>query len=166
MSQLEFGDINKEDTLAVERDRIKATRDEGTHCRACGQYCKVYPRRIHSTIAKTLIVMSRKYGLNYFHNNEIYQKIPNARGDFYKCVLWGLIEPKPFEGERDDGLSRNGMWRMTVKGIDFVSRQIRISKIVYLYDGKVLGFGAEEVDIVDCLKNKFSYEELMGKKYE
>lgn len=162
MGQLEFGDLNKSDTLRIERDRINREREEGTHCAACGQFCKIYPRQIHSTIARALIEAARSFRFEYFHGNDIRRVVPNMRGDFWKCAAWGLIEPKPSTEKQDNGLVKTGMWKMTEKGMRFVNRQIKIPRVVFVYDTNILGFSEDQVDVVDCLKKKFDYDELMG----
>lgn len=79
---------------------------------------------------------------------------------------WGLIEPKV--GDRDDGSWRNGHYRLTVKGMNFVEGTITIPKYAYLYNQTLYGlsdgdrYPKVDTTIKGSLSKKFDYGELMN----
>ena len=81
-------------------------------------------------------------------------------GDFAKLKFWKLLERQI--GERDDGSARNGYWKITQKGYDFISGKAKIPKFINLYNQKFYGYAGELIDIKEALGNKFNYSELMG----
>lgn len=164
MSQMEFGDLK--DTLREERERIKRDRDAGTTCGACGQFCKAYPRQIHSTMARAIIgafKLVKGEPNTKFHITTV-MKLPgclNVFGDFQKFVYWGLVEEVK-EEPVTTGAKTSGLWQLTAKGINFVRNKERVPKKIYIYNDTVLGHSDEQVQIVDCIKKKFDYHELMN----
>lgn len=167
MKQLEFGDLN--DTLREEQKRIEREREKGTHCQACGQFAKVYPRQIHSTMAVTLIDFYKlsKQDEGFHHVAVIFTKSRTAMhrlngGDWAKLAGWGLIEEQPKDASEKTKRT-SGFWRITEAGKNFVEKRTKVPRYMYVYDDKILGFSeAEVVGILDCLKEKFNYEELMN----
>jgi hypothetical protein len=165
MSQLEFGDLR--DTLRDEKERLLKCRDEGTHCRACGQFVKVYPRQIHSTIARALILgyhLSRRSKDGTFHINDIMRDRDTlkAYGDIQKTRMWDLLDPITSDEPPASGARTLGLWRFLPKGIDFIENKIQIPKYAYVYDNTLLGYSEEKTDIIKCLHKKFNYYELMN----
>lgn len=73
---------------------------------------------------------------------------------------WGLMEHQP--GDRDDGSWRNGHWRLTDSGREFVVGNLSVPKYVRLYNGKRLGLVGPSWSIRDALGKKFNYNELMN----
>lgn len=160
MPQMEFGSLT--DTLKDEVERIKRGREKGLHCRACEQFAKVYPRQIHSTMARAMIYIYRKFKDNWFHITEVDKLITNARSDFHKIAHWGLIEPMPVLPAPKSASPSVGMWRFTDKGMEFIRNEIKVPIKAYIYNDQVLEFGTDYIDIMGCLKNKFNYWELMN----
>jgi hypothetical protein len=154
-------------SLAEGREYIRNGRKEGVTCPCCGQLAKAYNRQIHSTIAKMLI---RIYLLwkssirpdQYHHLSAIIDGI-SATGinDFSKLAYWGLIEEKPRDPENSVNRT-SGYWKITEKGINFVRGTVTVQKYAVIYDNRVLEFRGEQVNIIQCLGKRFSYEELMN----
>ena len=85
-----------------------------------------------------------------------------ASGDTAKLVHWGLIAA--ISGLRDDGSPRNGWWRVTETGQDWVLGRIAVPRYVFLYDSRFLDFdgdGEQRWTVTDALGKKFDYEQLM-----
>lgn len=139
------------------KQRLLSRLDEGTKCPACNQFAKVYRRKITAPMAKVLIAMWRAAGWDFIH----LPSLGLSRGDEAKARYWGLIEEYP-DGEREDGSTRVGVWRLTSKGVSFVHNRLRVPKYALIYDGKCLYLDDDEtVSISDALGTKFNYRELM-----
>ena len=143
---------------------------EGITCPCCNQRVQMYRRSITSAMACALILLSRretKHG-EWIHIEKFLKdidKLPaSICGDVPKLRFWGLIERK--QGERDDGSTRIGCYRLTDKGRDFVNGKITCQKYAKIYNNTLFGFEGENYFIYDCLKNKFNYNELMGRQHE
>src|SRR5271167_915579 len=74
------------------------------------------------------------------------------RGDWAKLRHWGFLIEKP--EVRDDGSKRNGFYKITQRGIDFVHGRIHVRKFIYLYAGQLLNQPCEKtVSIDEALKD-------------
>ncbi len=154
-----------DDSLERERHRIREVidaRGKGTGCGACGQLCQCRPRTIHVTMARFLIGLVRRYEKNnQWHSvHERWAKLIYC-GDVGKLRYWGLAINKELE-ESDGDKRTSGFWKPTTEGIQFVRREITVIKRMWDFDGKVYFSDGPQVDIVDCLNNKFKYSDLMG----
>lgn len=140
-------DANENTTLSESIDWLQDRIEEGAECPCCGQFAKVYQRKINSGIARMLITMSRQ-PQQWCH----MPTLGASGGDPAKARYWGLIE------ESDPP----GHWRLTQLGRDFVANQARVPKFARIYDGRLLGLeGSETVSIIDALGTRFNYDELM-----
>src|SRR5262245_9685330 len=148
--------INDDWTLGQARDWLREHVDDGAPCPLCGQYAKVYRRKLTAHTAVLLIAMYRKAGSNWVH----WPSLGLGHADEAKARYWGLIEAKPDE-IREDGSSRTGWWRLTALGVAFVCNRITIAKYARIYDGRCLGLRGEHVTIGDVLGTKFNYDHLM-----
>ena len=91
-----------------------------------------------------------------------YVHLPTIAGDGCeggKLRYWGLAVEE--SEEREDG-GRSGWWMLTPLGVGFVKNLVRVPSHARVYDGRLLGLVGENVNIVDCLGEKFSYVELMS----
>lgn len=152
--------------LGEARDWLRERVDEGHDCPLCGQFAKVYRRKIHSTMARDLIRLYQRQGMQYAH--VATSLIDSGRGihigDFPKLAHWGLIAEEPIR--REDG-GRAGWWRITDEGRAFIRGVRTVPKYALIYDSRVLGFEGDQVDIHQALGDKFDYHELMrGGVYE
>lgn len=144
----------------IRKTTMIAARDGGgKHCPCCDQYVKVYSRTITSFMARQLIHAYRFFPDEYFHTREMVLGSASA-GDWSKLSYWGLIEPKYHE-EGYNGKKTSGLWRITHTGKRFACNAITLPKYAHVYNSNVLELDGEPVDIIDCLNNKFDYNELM-----
>jgi hypothetical protein len=146
-------------TLGDARKLLRTLVEKGHQCPCCKQFAKVYKRPINSKMAQALIRLKH---LRLQHEQEYFHVDTFARGSHEAAQLqwWGLIEES--KEPRADGC-KAGWWRMTMDGVAFVNRSIKQPKYARVYDGRLLGFVGEEVDIVACLGKKFDYNELMSR---
>ncbi len=157
-------------TLAEARDAVTVGRNtnQGIICPCCMQFVKTYRRALTDTMAAGLIAFYKAVGDSgeYFHLLTLAgDRAANVRywrcGGFAKLRYWGLMEGDPTA----KGKKNSGFWRITEKGRQFVEKTIQLPKAVYVFIGNVINIeGVEEplVDIKQCLKKKFSYDELMS----
>lgn len=148
-------------TLQDAKEYLKKNFNEGCSCPACGQFVRLYKRKLGSPQARGLILLyslHRSTGKEWIHIRKIIEQV-NVHGDFAKMVYWGLIEEHSNE---DEDKKNSGLWRITEKGKRFVRNEIKIPSHALVFNGKLQGFSGTTTDIVDSLGKKFSYRELMA----
>lgn len=115
-------------------------------------------------MAYGLVLMSQ-HSAEYIHIEDFFKSavgVPSSvRGDIPKLRFWGLIEPRIEPTE--DGNPHDGYYKVTELGHNFAKKQINVMDKVKLYNNRFFGFSddAKMVSIVDCMKNKFNYEEVI-----
>lgn len=130
----------------------------GAQCPCCGQYAKVYKRQINAGMARSLILMYRA-GQEVEGGWVYVPRVAGSRSrEEGKLAYWGLVEES--DEPREDG-GRAGWWRVTGLGKAFVRDRHRVQKYALVYDGRVLGFEGPQIGILDALKTRFRYDELM-----
>jgi len=152
------------DTLQVAKKELMATLKEGSDCPCCGQYARMYKRKLNSIMAIGLINLTKEYKKTnkFVHVHDIRLGDRDVRamgGQFAGLKFWGLIE----EQINEDTQKRcSGMWRPTKKGIDFVYKKIKVPEFIWVFNNKEYERAqTETVDIKDSLGTKFNYEDLM-----
>lgn len=135
---------------------VRSRRDKGTTCPACGQFAKVYKRKINSGMARSLIAMYRAGGTTWVNVTEVTDRRPREEG---KLAYWGLVEEFS-EGRADGG--RPGMWRVTNLGRYFVLGNCSVPQTAEVYNGMCLRTYGPDITIYGALGTKFNYNELMG----
>ena len=138
--------------------------DKGYNCPCCGQYVRRYYRKLNCNMAVTMIALFRKKKFGFIKVEEFMRVNGYQRsGDFPYLVHWGLLEK--MTGKRDDGSSKNGFYKLTDKGRQFVTEQITVPQTLIWYNGRAEGFEGREIGIRDALGKKFDYQELMKGDY-
>ena len=155
--------------LSEAKHYVFQNRYEGVVCPCCHQFARVYVRRITSAMCRGLIALyqlNRASPAEFIHKNRIGKGLGGGEvafggGDFAKLVYWGLIEEK-IKDEADKAAGRtSGYWRITDMGNRFVENIATVPETVSLYSGKIVDISEDRVSIVQALRNKFNYEELM-----
>ncbi len=137
------------------REYVSKHSDKGVVCPACGQFAKVYKRKINSGMARSLIAMYRAGGTTWVDVTEVTDRRSREEG---KLAYWGLVEE--FPDGRDDG-GRPGMWRVTNLGQSFVLGHCTVPQTAEVYNGRCLRTYGPDTSIVTALGDKFDYRELM-----
>lgn len=154
-------------TLKRARRYVRKNIKKGCRCPCCGKYTKEYSRPLNYPMAHVLILMhdyALKNGKRNWLNVENYLKTfpnlyPKLRGDFPKLRYWKLIRMKL--GKDSDGNPRQGLYRITKKGADFVEGKISVPKRVFTFDAKVTRFSkTETVTLEEALGIHFNYSDL------
>lgn len=143
--------------LAEVREYVRDGAEAGgVHCPACGQFAKVYRRKLNSGMAVALIDMWRRGGKASCDWVRLPDSLATGRGgDPAKLRYWGLIEA-------DD--DRNGRWRLTRQGLLFVHQRSILPKHAVVYNGHLLRLDDTDgwTDIRQALGSHFDYAELMA----
>lgn len=156
-----------EKTLAEAREYVKKNIKKGVKCPCCTQYVKLYKRKLNSSMAYGLILISQnRNGIDtsqWFHLEDYIKPLPvssTLRGDLAKLKYWGLLEAQ--DGKREDGNPSVGFYRITDKGRQFVNQRLMVPEYVLLFNNKKVADGGAEIDISIALGTKFNYQELMS----
>lgn len=138
--------------------------DKGYNCPCCGQFCKRYRRKLNANMAVVMIALYRKKKFGFIKVEEFMRLQGYQRsGDFPYLVHWGMLEK--MQGKREDGSSKNGFYKLTDKGREFVMHRITVPQILVILNGKIEGLEGKLVSIEDALGKKFNYREIMGEDY-
>ena len=140
--------------------------DKGVNCPCCGKLVKLWKYSIHSTMARVLIELHHASQEDEFqHINDLWRNVQvksgiktDHCGDFSKLALWGLIKPKP--KDPDENKRSSGYWAITKLGRLFVRNLIVVDQYLFMFDGHKFGEQGK-ISIIDALKKKFDYNELM-----
>lgn len=102
---------------------------EPEFCHYCGAKMKEYPFTLRKGIVRALVKWYKKNGLEYGKKADV--KL--SRGEYSNWAhlrYWGLIEALPGDG-------RGGTWRVTQKGLDFITGKISLRKKVWTWRNKI-----------------------------
>lgn len=155
-------------TLLEAKQMVREGRETGVPCPCCEQFCKVYKRRLSSSMARALIeivkVQEKSPGVKWLHVHKILteQKLGGSN-DFALLRHWELVEEKPVDAMRDTGRT-SGMWRVKPLGIAFARGLVPATSHIFLYNNRLEGFSDSEITIQEALGKKFNYQELMYAK--
>ena len=156
-------------TLAAARALVMVKRDEGVDCPCCDQFAKIYRRKLNSSMARSLVHVYRFFAANddWLHApSYLTERKVNATNDFGLLRHWGLVVHRG--AMRDDGSDRDGFYKITDLGQQFVEGGVAIPKFIYLYSQQLLGLSdgvysdRKLTTIRESLGSKFNYRELMG----
>jgi hypothetical protein len=156
----------KQDSISEAKAKLfqKDIIKKGRPCPVCQQNVKMYWKKIDSQMAYHLIKihkLSKTVNKEYFHVENDLDIPLKVGGAWAKLRWWGLIEEKPKDA--DNTTSRtSGYWKITDRGIRFVTKQMTLPMYVKLYNGKARGSDGKQVTIEDCLADKFNYVELIN----
>jgi len=146
---------------------VQTNLRDGVTCPCCGQLCKIYKRKLNSTMALALVLIYQFFKTHkhadWLHVAAFLVKVKHdssiAGGDVVKLRYWGLLERAA--GDRPDGSDRIGRYKITDLGKRFVEKAAAVPKYVYLYNQLLLRLSEETITITDALGDRFSYTKLM-----
>lgn len=136
-----------------------AMMEDGCACPVCDQFVKAYRRSITVTMARWLIWLHGACESSDHPARWVDVRTSPVRGgDYAKLRYWGLAENMP----NDRPETRNsGMWRTTARGARFVCRRAWAPRYLVIYNARVIEESAQTVCIVDSLREKYDYRDLM-----
>lgn len=137
-------------------------------CPCCNRKVKLYRRKLNKNMTGALVHIYRETErhpeLDYIEVPVLLKRSPRPwgrgtwGGDYAKLRYWGLLEQKP--GIRNDGSKRNGFWRITELGKQFVREQVRVASHAFDFNSECFGLDdSVQLSIRGILE--FNYEELM-----
>lgn len=150
------GNVQAAQRIQKMRTNVQTQLDDGVKCPCCGQFAKVYKRKINSKMTRSLITMWNAGA------DTIYVHTPSLTNDHEVAQLswWGLIEEE--KTRRPDG-GRSGYWKITDVGVGFITNRGLVPEFAHIYNGEVLGFSGDPVGINKCLGVKFDLADLMSR---
>lgn len=154
--------VSNETTVEEARAWLDERVEHGIACPVCTRYAKVYRRTITAAMARALVTMYLHAGDDFVHLDKFLMSHKQHSGAAMPALLrhWELIEKKA--GKRQDGASSIGYYRITERGKMFAQNKVAINKWIRLYDDRALFLANDEkILIVDALRKKFDYQELM-----
>lgn len=135
-------------------------RNVPVKCPCCKQSVTMRKRPMTNEMARVLIAMYREDPHGWVHVQSLkHNNTPVARGgDATKLKHWGLIEGQ--QGVKDDGNPRNGYWRLTEAGRQFVEGRLTVPRRVHILLDTCYGKDGEAITIHDALGEGFNYQDL------
>ena len=136
----------------------EAIKHESALCPCCDRVGRINKHRLTKPLALSLRwIMAHGVGDGWVN---VQSKAPRwmMRSKTYPLLEhWGLIEGKGF---------RSGVWRITPKGVGFVTGSITVPAAAYIYDAKVMAWDAEETTFRACFEHEFDFDELMSYNFD
>lgn len=154
---MSLADLPDHMTIGEARALLREHVEKGAKCPVCRRTAKINKQKCDSGMASTLLKMYRAGAADDF------VKVPDLPGDTHKgsqLAWWGLVEE--LKVKREDG-GRAGWWKLTPFGARFAMREVSISKYAHVWDARVLKHSGPQQTIDDCLGDRFSWNELMGR---
>lgn len=148
--------------LAKAKQFVLSGRGDGVACPCCSQFCKIYKRKLNSTMARSIVWLVREYGRNGGRWIDVPRTAPRfiiQTNQLGTILHWDLLETKP---TTDTTKKSSGFWRPTERGIDFAHRRVSVPSHVLLYLNELESWSDEYVYVDDCLGQRFDYQELMS----
>jgi hypothetical protein len=140
-----------------------AIQEKGGNCPCCYRWGKINGYQITSTQARGMIWMLQNFPEGDWV--DLGKAPPWILRSKSMSTLqhWGLLESKT-KG-MDEDKRGSGLWRLTPQGYGFIYRQILMPKFAFVFNNKLIKYSKEQVDVIQVLGKKFSYEELMTTTY-
>lgn len=151
-------------SLDEAKQYVQEHKEKGTTCPCCGQFAKIYKRKITSTMAKMLVNLYKRENKikPITHYSDLTNNLINKQsGDFAKLRFWDLIEKVDFTDPTGEKKS-SGYWRITPLGKQFVEKKVALIERVHVFDNEVIKTSGAQVFIDQCFKTNFDYTELMN----
>lgn len=144
-------------TLAAARADVLRERANGVTCPCCGQYAKVYRRRLNAGMVRSLLRMYAAGGTGrYVHTPTL---LGGKRGEEARLSYWGFTRESV--DPRADG-GRRGWWRVTERGELFLNGDITVPSHALVYDGVCLQLTGDPISVRDAIGDGFDLRELLG----
>lgn len=152
-------------TLEEAKQSLRDNWKEGIDCPCCKQFVKLQKRTLYSSMARVLILIYKKHfevgRTEWIDVHQLMRENKINVPDYTKFKFWGMLESKI--EKRDDDSNRNGKWRISQKGIDFVLGRSTVPKYFLVYNDGVYGQSNKLVTIQEALGKNFNYQEMMNK---
>ncbi|MHC4711986.1 MAG: hypothetical protein ACYTAN_01770 [Planctomycetota bacterium] len=142
----------------VKREFFATVGREPTRCPCCQRAARIYTRALTSEMAVFLVRLAVRFRRErrFYHTREVLAD-PGGKASTDACYLvhFGLVE-------QDE---RQGWYRPTPRGLDFVDGRELPPRAVTLFDNHVRDFATERVDIKAALGTGFDLDEVRQGAY-
>lgn len=142
---------------------FEQSKQAGYICECCGQFVKIYSRKINSSMVLVLLLLYKNKIRDYIHIENYLKQIGRLelRADFAKLRFWGFLDK--LEEKRADNSNRNGYYKISGRGIMFCEGKIKAKERAVIFNNRLQSLEGKEISIIDALGIKFNYNELMNK---
>lgn len=132
-------------------------KGEGGVCPCCMRKGKIHRYRIHKTEAAALRWMQVNSGVNRWVDVQKFAPRWMLRSKTYSILKhWDLIESRS---------KRSGLWRVTLRGIDFINGIIDIPEGVFVFNDTVYGYEKQRIYFRQCFDVAFDFAEFMSARF-
>jgi len=159
MKQMGMFDFEARDFLEEIKNAYKEQlQGKGGACPCCDRWGKVNSFKLTETMALAL----RWIQINGKEDGwvNVQKNAPRwiLRSKTYPVLAhWDLIESSG---------SRDGTWRITKMGVDFIAGFVSVPNKVYIYNNKVWDYSEKNLTFRGCFGVKFDFAEMMSDRYE
>lgn len=141
--------IDPATALADVRDMIARERWHGIDCPACGQYARVYLRRLNRSMATALLRMYRAGSVGGpVHTPTV---LKGNRGEEARLSYWGLTQPAIRPGSPPGSRPARGWWSVTRRGALWLLDGVTVPSAAIIYNGVCLRLSGPPIGIRDAL---------------
>ena len=150
-------------------DLVLRERDDGVCCPCCGQYCRVYKRRLNAGMVRALIwlVLASDRKVRSGDDPDGWVKLGAEAPawllrakELATTRHWGMVERRPMD-PADDSVRTSGIWRPTARGRSFIFGMSDAPVRVHLFNNTRIDVSSERFFVREALGKKFNYSELM-----
>ena len=155
-----------EDTETLDKLRAHwrvTIEGDGGYCPCCDRWGKIYRRALNASMARALVWLVQQPGRGdgWVHVPDTAPAWLLRSNQLATLHLWGLVISLNEIGVPSK-LASSGLWRPTERGWLFAHDRLLVPKYAYVYNNAVVEFGGSNVNVVDCLGEKYSYQSLMA----
>lgn len=158
------------ESIELARAKVMHNLPHGVMCPVCDQHCRLYKRKLNSGMVRALIQLATvqakfdNIGVNIWVDAS---KLQFRGGDYGKLRWWELVEHRKLRKDEKDSAEKkdSGKWRVTQKGLQFLTGEVRVARYIFIYNNNVSMFSAETTDAQAALGDKFNFGELMNAYY-
>jgi len=158
MSQLPLNN-----TLQEAKSHLRNEWNKGTNCPCCGQFVKLYERKLNVGMTLFLIGLYKldPQGASFHHAKEVLKQIGafTTSRDYSILEYFKLTQSMP---NTDDDKRTSGYWKLTQLGREFVLDRAEVPSHIRIFNNKSYGVTGSRITVRGALSSKFNYDELMG----
>ena len=165
----------KQLTLEYVQRRLSAFLLEGSDCPCCGQHVKMRSESLTRTVVEPLIWMAENFCVIDWSGRtpilvearwvSVSKSAPRefrTSRHYTRAKYWGLIE-QSIEDSVEEQLT-SGLWRLTQKGLEFISGNISLPKKAHVYLKVERGYDGDRIHVNDALNCEFSLREQLRRR--
>lgn len=158
-----MNDVSDRTLFDARIEWAKTIKGKGGRCPCCHRWGKINARALNSTMARSLIWLTRVRGHEWIDVPKMAPRWLVQTNQLASLRWWDLVERSE---SHTPEVKHSGLWRTTSQGRLFVGRHISVPKKVYVYDGEVVAKSEDGVMIDGALGKHFDYSEMMADTYD